>query len=54
MNFAEAADLGFLGHSCCSELLMLTSGVRYLECNTTGGLLFLTMVALGHRAKDIT
>lgn len=59
MNFAEVTDFGFLGHSCFSELLTLTSVVRYLECNATGELLSLTVVALcwgllGHRTKDIS
>lgn len=44
-NFEEVLDLGFLGHSCFSELLTLTSVVRYLECITRGELLS-TMVAV--------
>lgn len=54
-NFEEVLDLRFLGHSRFSELLTLTSVVRYLECITRGELLS-TMVAvcwdyLGTRQK---
>ena len=59
VNFAAVADFGFLGLSCFSELLTWTSVVRYLECNTTGELLLLTIVALcrgllGRRTKDFS
>lgn len=59
MNFTEVADFGLLGHSCFSELLALTSVVRYLEYNTRGELLSLTIVALcwalpERRTKDIS
>lgn len=59
LNFEEVLDLEFLGHSCFSELLTLTSVVRNLECITSGELLSLATVALcwgllGQRTKDIS
>lgn len=59
MSLEEVLNLGFLGHSCFSELLTLTSVVRYLKCITRGEMLSLSTAALcwrllGHRTKDIS